>query len=231
MKEGAIKVEPYDRRFLGSNSYDVHLGHILATYQDHILDAREHNRLNCFEIPDEGYVLYPHIFYMGTTVEYTETHKHVPFLEGKSSTGRLGIDIHATAGKGDVGFCGNWTLEISVKQPVKIYKGMPIGQLIYFPVDGEVENPYNTKKDSKYANQPCRPVETMMWKNFYHFTDIASHRDLQVKDKVAKGNAAFTVAAVDKESGNVTLAFGHEVLEPVHYSLLKKMKLKDPKDL
>ena len=46
------------------------------------------------------------------TEEYTETHAHVPFLEGKSSTGRLGIDIHATAGKGDVGFCGNWTLEI-----------------------------------------------------------------------------------------------------------------------
>ena len=66
----------------------------------------------------------------------------------------LGIDIHATAGKGDVGFCGNWTLEISVKQPVRIYKGMPIGQLIYFPVDGEIEVKYNQKKDAKYSGQP-----------------------------------------------------------------------------
>ena len=99
------------------------------------------------------------------TEEYTETHAHVPFLEGKSSTGRLGIDIHATAGKGDVGFCGHWTLEISVKQPVKIYKGMPIGQLIYFPVEGEIENPYNKKKNAKYTDQPDKPVESMMWKN------------------------------------------------------------------
>ena len=89
----------------------------------------------------------------------------MPFLEGKSSTGRLGIDIHATAGKGDVGFCGNWTLEISVKQPVKVYKGMPIGQLIYFPVDGEIEIKYNQKGNAKYNAQPNRPIESMMWKN------------------------------------------------------------------
>ena len=79
------------------------------------------------------------IFFISALLLNTQKHMHMcPFLEGKSSTGRLGIDIHATAGKGDVGFCGNWTLEISVKQPVRIYKGMPIGQLIYFPVDGEI---------------------------------------------------------------------------------------------
>jgi dCTP deaminase len=104
-------------------------------------------------------------FYLGVTAEYTETHAHVPFLEGKSSTGRLGIDIHATAGKGDVGFCGHWTLEISVKQPVKIYAGMPIGQLIYFPVDGEIEVKYNKKANAKYSYQGNVPVESMMWKN------------------------------------------------------------------
>jgi dCTP deaminase len=107
----------------------------------------------------------PDQFYLGVTLEYTETHAHVPFLEGKSSTGRLGIDIHATAGKGDVGFCGNWTLEISVKKPVRVYAGMPIGQLIYFPVQGEILVPYNSKKNAKYAGQPNRPVESMMWKN------------------------------------------------------------------
>ena len=125
--KGTIKIEPYNRDCLGSNSYDVHLGKWLATYREHILDAKKHNEIEYFEIPDDGFVLYPHIFYLGVTAEYTETHAHVPFLEGKSSTGRLGIDIHATAGKGDVGFCGNWTLEISVKQPVKVYNGMPIG--------------------------------------------------------------------------------------------------------
>src|SRR5436190_51182 len=149
IKNGTIKVTPYDRECLGSNSYDVHLGKWLATYNEHILDAKKHNQID----------------YLGVTEEYTETHAHVPFLEGKSSTGRLGIDIHATAGKGDVGFCGHWTLEISVKQPVKVYKGMPIGQLIYFLVEGETEIKYNQKKNAKYSGQPDKPIESMMWKN------------------------------------------------------------------
>ena len=165
--KGTIKVDPYSRECLGSNSYDVHLGKWLAKYKDEILDAKKHNLIDYFEIPDEGFILQPQVFYLGVTQEYTETHAHVPFLEGKSSTGRLGIDIHATAGKGDVGFCGNWTLEISVKQPVRIYKYMPIGQLIYFPVEGEIEIAYNKKKDAKYSGQPNKPVESMMWKNAF----------------------------------------------------------------
>ena len=90
----------------------------------------------------------------------------MPFLEGKSSIGRLGIDIHATAGKGDIGFCNTWTLEISVRQPVRIYAGMPIGQLIYFEVSGEVQVSYNRKKNAKYNKRTKKPVESMMWKNF-----------------------------------------------------------------
>src|ERR1700744_5336806 len=165
IEKGTIKIDPYDRSCLGSNSYDIHLGKWLATYREHILDAKKHNEIEYFEIPEEGFVLYPHIFYLGVTQEYTETHAHVPFLEGKSSTGRLGIDIHATAGKGDVGFCNTWTLEISCAQPVRIYAGMPIGQLIYFVVEGEIETMYNTKANAKYNNPTTRPVESMMWKN------------------------------------------------------------------
>ena len=150
MEKGTIIIQPYNRGDLGSNSYDVHLGKWLATYVDAQLDAKKHNTITYFEIPEEGFVLQPSGFYLGVTEEYTETHAHVPFLEGKSSTGRLGIDIHATAGKGDVGFCGNWTLEISCKQPVRIYKGMPIGQLIYFDVKGEIETPYNKKESEFY---------------------------------------------------------------------------------
>src|SRR5690242_21935826 len=165
IEKKTIIIRPYNREKLGSNSYDVHLGKNLAVYKDKILDAKKHNEIRHFEIPQEGYVLQPHELYLGVTDEYTETHAHVPFLEGKSSTARLGIDIHATAGKGDVGFCGHWTLEISVKQPVKVYKGMPVGQLIYFPVDGEIEVKYNQKKNAKYSGQPDRPIESMMLKN------------------------------------------------------------------
>ena len=165
MQAGNIVIEPFDDACLGTNSYDVHLGKALATYKDEVLDARVHNQIEHFEIPAEGIVLRPGLTYLGVTQEYTETHKHVPFLEGKSSVGRLGIDIHATAGKGDVGFCNHWTLEISVAQPVRVYEGMPVGQLIYFTIDGEVDTLYNQKASAKYNQRSELPMESMMWQN------------------------------------------------------------------
>ena len=166
LSSGSIVIEPFRKEALGSNSYDVHLGKSIAVYEDKALDARVHNKVRHLEIPADGMVFEPDELYLGVTEEYTETHEHVPFLEGKSSAGRLGIDIHATAGKGDVGFCNFWTLEISVKKPVRLYAGMPIGQLIYFPVQGKVTVPYARKRSAKYAERSAKPVESMMWKNF-----------------------------------------------------------------
>ena len=165
IESGSILIEPYNRECLGSNSYDVHLGRYMATYKDRVLDAKQHNKIQEFIIGDDGIELQPGTLYLGVTEEYTETHNHVPFLEGKSSVGRLGIDIHATAGKGDVGYCNTWTLEISCVQPVRIYAGMPIGQLIYFKVEGEVERLYHSKANAKYNNRTLKPLESMMWKN------------------------------------------------------------------
>ena len=162
---GEIVIEPYEPSCLGTNSYDVHLSKFLAVYENEILDAKKHNTVKEIIIPEEGYVIQPGTLYLGVTEEYTETHNSVPFLEGKSSVGRLGIDIHATAGKGDVGFCNTWTLEISCVHPVRVYPGMPIGQLIYFSIEGEVENYYNKKKNAKYTERTLKPVESMMWKN------------------------------------------------------------------
>lgn len=165
IEKGNIVIEPFRRENLGSNSYDVRLGKYLAVYKARVLDAKAHNQIEEVIIPPEGLVLVPNTLYLGVTEEYTETHSHVPFLEGKSSIGRLGIHIHATAGKGDVGFCNTWTLEITVAQPVRVYAGMPIGQLIYFALDGDVINPYRDKGSAKYTDRTDRPVESMMWKN------------------------------------------------------------------
>lgn len=167
IEKGTIKIEPFRADCLGTNSYDVHLGKTLGLYVADVLDAKKHNLIETFEIPEEGTVLTPDTFYLGVTEEYTETHQHVPFLEGKSSVGRLGIDIHATAGKGDVGFCNFWTLEISVKKPVRVYAGMPIGQLIYFEISGEILVPYNAKSSAKYNQVKPIPTESMMWKNSF----------------------------------------------------------------
>jgi dCTP deaminase len=166
IKNGNIVIEPFQRECLGTNSYDVHLGKWLSLYEEEILDAKAHNKIKMMEIPDEGFLLIPSKLYLGVTEEYTETRNYVPFLEGKSSVGRLGIDIHATAGKGDAGFCNHWTLEISVKQPVRIYKGMPVGQLIYFEIKGKIDTSYDMKESAKYNKRSEFPMESMMFKNF-----------------------------------------------------------------
>ncbi len=165
IEKGEIVIDPFDQSNLGSNSYDVHLGKTLLIYDTEILDARKPNPTKKIIIPDEGIILKPGRVYLGVTQEYTETHNYVPFLEGKSSIGRLGIDIHATAGKGDIGFCNYWTLELSVTQPVKIYAGMPIGQLIYFKTSGKVLTPYHKKTSAKYNKVSPEPMPSMMWKN------------------------------------------------------------------
>lgn len=166
IKKGNIVIKPFNIRSLGCNSYDVHLGNVIAVYTSKTLDSKKHNKIKHINLTDKGFVLKPGELYLGVIEEYTETHKFVPFLDGKSSIGRLGIDIHATAGRGDVGFCGHWTLELSVKKPVRVYPGMPIGQLYYFKVYGKVIVPYTRKRNAKYLGEQPRPIESMHWKNF-----------------------------------------------------------------
>jgi len=166
MAKGRIVIRPFRPECLGTNSYDVHLGPYLATYRDGALDARRPNPVDEFRIPSHGFVLVPGQLYLGVTEEYTETHGFVPFLEGKSSVGRLGIDIHSTAGKGDEGFCNYWTLEMSVKLPVRVYSGMPVGQLIYFEISGPVERSYADKRSAKYRTVSRHPIPSRMHLNF-----------------------------------------------------------------
>jgi dCTP deaminase len=165
IEKGNIFIKPFRPECLGTNSYDVHLGKHLSVYTEEMLDARKDNPIKEFEIGNEGFVLQPGVLYLGVTEEYTETLAHVPFLEGKSSVGRLGIDIHATAGKGDVGFKNHWTLEISCVMPVRVYAGMPIGQLIYFAVQGDISTFYHSKSNAKYNQVVDKPVPSQMWKN------------------------------------------------------------------
>jgi dCTP deaminase len=89
-------------------------------------------------IPPGGMVLEPNRLYLGRTRERTETHNHVPMIEGRSSIGRLGLFVHVTAGFGDVGFCGYWTLEMFAVQPVKIYPGVSICQIFYHTLTGDI---------------------------------------------------------------------------------------------
>jgi len=165
IREGNIVIDPFNKKSLGANSYDVHLSKYLSIYIDNILDSKKHNKVKMLEIPKNGLVLHPDVLYLGCTVEYTESHRHVPLLDGKSSTGRLGISIHTTAGTGDIGFCNNWTLQLTTAHRVRVYAGMPIGQLVYFEPKGKVTTKYKDKKDAKYVKKSAKPIESMMWKN------------------------------------------------------------------
>ena len=120
------------------------------------LDPKQDNETEDFEIPEEGYVLLPGILYLGETEEYTETYGFIPNIDGRSSTGRLGIEIHRTAGFGDVGFRGKWTLEITVTHPVVVYAGMEIGQLYYETVDGDASMEYNGKYQDQQGVQAAK---------------------------------------------------------------------------
>lgn len=123
-------------------------------------DKTSHETLE-ITIPDDGLILSPNIGYLGATLEYTETHNLFPYIDGKSSIGRNFILNHHTAGRGDDGFCGYWTLEIKVLYPTVVYPYMRIGQIYYEQFTGN-RNPYNKNPRSHYNNQvgptPAAPV-------------------------------------------------------------------------
>ena len=121
-----IVIDPFDEEMLNPNSYNLRLHDELLVYEEIVLDMKRSNRFRRYPIPAEGVVLQPNQLYLARTVERTETHNLVPMVEGRSSVGRLGLFIHVTAGFGDVGFCGFWTLEMFAVQPVRIYPNVPI---------------------------------------------------------------------------------------------------------
>lgn len=143
-----ILIEPYDKKRLNPNSYNLSLSDELLVYTEPILDMKKPNPVKRITIPKQGLQLEPGRLYLGRTSEYTKTDKFIPMLEGRSSIGRLGVFIHVTAGFGDVGFAGYWTLEIFCVQPIRIYPGVEICQIYYHDIHGDYE-PY---KSGKYQN-------------------------------------------------------------------------------
>ena len=134
-----IFISDFDESRLNPNSYNLRLHNELLVYESDVLDMKENNPTKRIIIPEEGFVLEPNKLYPGRTVEHTTTHNLVPMLEGRSSIGRLGIAIHATAGFGDLSFSGTWTVELFALQPVRIYPFVEIGQIYYHEIIGEHE--------------------------------------------------------------------------------------------
>lgn len=149
-----IHIDPFEESQLNPNSYNLTLHDELLVYEEIVLDMKRPNRHRRLTIPPEGMVLEPNQLYLGRTVEYTETRNLVPMLEGRSSIGRLGLFVHVTAGFGDVGFCGYWTLEMFAVQPVRIYPGVQVCQIFYHAIEGEVEEYTSGKYQHNKDIQP-----------------------------------------------------------------------------
>lgn len=156
-----IKIVPFNESQLNPNSYNLTLHNELLVYDNELLDMKKENTASSVIIPEEGMVFTPGKLYLGRTVEYTETSAYVPMLEGRSSIGRLGLFVHITAGFGDVGFAGYWTLEMFCVQPIKIYPGIQICQIFYHSIEGE----YDLYRSGKYQkNSGIQP--SLLFKDF-----------------------------------------------------------------
>ena len=151
-----IVISPFKPEHVGPNSYDVRLGDTLRVYSIGSVPLNPDDELQTAAIPvdDSGrWLLTPSVLYLGSTLEYTETFGFAPRLEGRSSIARLGVKVHLTAGFGDDGFKGHWTLEIEVTHPIYLRPGMRIAQISYQTIRGE-RKPYK----GRYQGQPDQPV-------------------------------------------------------------------------
>ena len=161
VENGVIRIDPFNADQLNPNSYNLRLHSDLLVYDSNILDMKEKNTTSPLTIPEDGLLLEPQKLYLGRTIERTATDKYVPMLEGRSSVGRLGLFIHITAGFGDIGFDGFWTLEIFCVQPIKIYSSLEICQIFYHTIDGD----YDLYQSKKYqGNQGVQPSK--LYKDF-----------------------------------------------------------------
>jgi dCTP deaminase len=161
INKGNIVIKPFDKSQLNPNSYKLRLHKELLVYDSFPIDMKEKSSTAKIEIPESGLLLNPNTLYLGRTLEYTHTENLVPMIEGRSSIGRLGMFVHITAGFGDTGFTGYWTLEISVIHPTIIYPEIEICQIFYHTVQVEI-----TKYSSgKYQNN--RGIQaSLLYKEF-----------------------------------------------------------------
>ncbi len=165
---GNIRISPYDPDRVGPNSYELTLSDEMYVYKGRYfdgrveLDMRQDNPIEKIDFPESGLLLEPGKLYLGCTLESTYTGKYVPMIEGRSSIGRLGILVHLTAGFGDVGFDGRWTLEITPIVPVRIYPNVKVCHIYFHELSGDNTIQYT----GKYAGN-TGVQNSMLYKDFY----------------------------------------------------------------
>ncbi len=183
---GRVRLDPWDPAMVQPSSVDVRLDKFFRLFDNHrypyIDPAAEQPDLTRLvevggaggDTSDEGFVLHPGEFVLGSTLEtVTLPDDLAARVEGKSSLGRLGLLTHATAGFVDPGFSGHVTLELSnvATLPIMLYPGMKIGQLCFFRLSSPAENPYGSAAYGSHYQGQRGPTASRSWQNF-HRTDL-----------------------------------------------------------
>ena len=133
-----ITIEPFTPEQVNPNSYNFRLGSRLRVYSEMPLDPRRENACVDIEMGDEGYVLEPGRLYLAHTQEVLGSRHYAPTFAARSSVARLGLFINLSASLGDIGYEGQWTLQLYPVNRVRVYPGMTIGQMMWWRPQGEI---------------------------------------------------------------------------------------------
>lgn len=151
VEEGRVRIEPWDPAMVQPASVDLKLGSSFRVFHNFRVAAIDladpPTNLTEHVVVEEGepFVIHPGEFVLGRTEEWVELPDDlVARIEGKSSLGRLGLIVHATAGFVDPGWKGTLTLEITnlTRVPIVLWPGKPIAQLSFMTLDKPAERPY-----------------------------------------------------------------------------------------
>ena len=163
VREGRIRIDPWDESLVQPASVDLRLGDSFRVFHNHrasAIDLRDPPQHLTEEVkvePDQPFVIHPGEFALGRTLEWVEVPEDVVArIEGKSSVGRLGLIVHATAGFCDPGWQGTLTLELNnlTRVPIKLYPGLLIAQLSFMTLDRPALHPYGSPElGSHYQGQ------------------------------------------------------------------------------
>ena len=171
---GDIRIIPFKEAYVQPSTVDLTLDskvRIFDNYEIGFIDVRKQDNVSrLIDVGKEGsFIIHPGEFVLGSSIERISLPRDLACkLEGRSSLGRLGLIIHATAGYIDPGFSGRLTLEISniSRLPIKLYAGMRIAQIAFYQMSSKVKTPYGSKKlGSKYQNQKDATA-SRIWKDF-----------------------------------------------------------------
>jgi dCTP deaminase len=163
VEDGRIKIDPWEEALVQPASVDLRLGDSFRVFHNHrasaidLRDPPQHLTEEVKVTGDEPFVIHPGEFALGRTMEWVELPDDiVARIEGKSSLGRLGLIVHATAGFCDPGWKGTLTLELAnlTRVPILLYHGLAIAQLSFMALDVPAERPYGHEElGSHYQGQ------------------------------------------------------------------------------